>query len=88
MEQGESLRLECNVTANPRPPVYVYWYHNNTIITDERTRRTQVIYERTTYSTVSILIVENARRTDSGTYMCKPDSASGTSAEVVVVNGM
>ncbi|XP_014668930.1 PREDICTED: uncharacterized protein LOC106810161 [Priapulus caudatus] len=90
VEQGENIRLECNVTAKPRPPVKVLWFHNNSIIIinhDEKSLRTKVMYKRTSYSTVSILTVQNAQRTDSGTYMCKPDSATGTSAEVLVVNG-
>ncbi|XP_014665723.1 PREDICTED: uncharacterized protein LOC106807778 isoform X2 [Priapulus caudatus] len=88
VQLGSPLKLRCNVTASPSPPVRVYWYHNDSMIQyDQQSQRTQVFYELTEYSTTSILIVQDAKRTDSGKYTCKANSADNKSADVVVTNG-
>ena len=70
VELGQTTIIDCVVQHDPLVVVDVKWYHDNTLVdTNADTRRNLL-------NTGSLEIM-NARRTDSGTYMCEVASVAG-----------
>lgn len=42
IEEGSQMALECWVKQAPVPPVYIFWYHNNTMVNYARQHHLQV----------------------------------------------
>lgn len=42
IEEGSLLALDCYVKQAPVPPVYIFWYHNNTMVNYARQHHIQV----------------------------------------------
>ncbi|XP_050707730.1 neural cell adhesion molecule 1-like [Eriocheir sinensis] len=83
IEEGSHLSLECQVKNAPVPPVYIFWYHNNTMVNYARQHHLQVDHQNYT----STLVVARVRRTDAGTYSCQPHLAAPANVTVHVVTG-
>ncbi|KAK8397259.1 hypothetical protein O3P69_004751 [Scylla paramamosain] len=83
IEEGSLLVLECYVKQAPVPPVYIFWYHNNTMVNYARQHHIQVDHQNYT----STLMVARVRRTDAGNYTCQPYLANPANVAVHVVTG-
>ena len=83
IEEGSQLALQCYVKDAPSPPVYIFWYHNGTMVNYERDRDLNVHHQNFTSS----LVVAKVTPTDAGVYSCEPHLAKRASVIVHVVTG-
>ncbi|XP_068081825.1 zwei Ig domain protein zig-8 [Anabrus simplex] len=83
IKSGSRLRLTCLLRRSTEPPVYVFWYHERSMINYDEGRGVQVRHGR--YS--SELVIEEARKVDSGNYTCVPSNARPASISVHILNG-
>ncbi|XP_068239908.1 lachesin-like [Palaemon carinicauda] len=83
IEEGSKLALECHVKYAAAPPVYIFWYHNSTMVNYANQRALEV--QHGNYS--SSLVVTRVRASDAGTYTCEPHLATPANITVHVVTG-
>lgn len=84
---GSTINLTCLVEYSPEPPDFIYWNHNNKIISYDSSRGgVTVILEKGDLTTSSLLI-QKARPSDSGRYDCSPSNAASANVTVHVLNG-
>ncbi|XP_042211002.1 lachesin-like isoform X2 [Homarus americanus] len=81
IEEGSHLALDCYVQNAPLPPVYIFWYHNNTMVNYGRLEALQVEHHNYTSS----LVVSHVRPSHAGTYTCDPHLATPANVTVHVV---
>ncbi|XP_066949411.1 lachesin-like [Macrobrachium rosenbergii] len=81
IEEGSHLALECQVVNAPVPPVYIFWYHNNTMVNYVPHQSLQVDHLNYT----SNLVVERVGPHHAGTYTCEPHLALPANVTVHVV---
>ncbi|KAL7635719.1 UNVERIFIED_CONTAM: hypothetical protein RMT77_013536 [Armadillidium vulgare] len=87
INQGSTINLTCVVQFAPEPPDFIYWNHNDKIISyDSERGGVTVIIEKGDVTTSSLLI-QNAASADSGIYDCHPSNAVGANITVHVLNG-
>ncbi|KAG7175033.1 putative Immunoglobulin domain-containing protein 4, partial [Homarus americanus] len=86
INKGSTINLTCVVEFSPEPPDFIYWNHNNKIISYDSTRGgVTVIIEKGDVTTSSLLI-QKAQPSDSGRYDCNPSNASPANVTVHVLN--
>lgn len=83
VEESSLLSIECHVLNAPVPPVYIFWYHNNSMVNYGRHQALGV--KHTNYS--SILTLAKVRATDAGMWTCEPYLAVPANITVHVVSG-
>lgn len=83
IEEGSKLALECHVQNAVSPPVYIFWYHNATMVNYGRQHTLQVNHRNYTSS----LVVGKVKLSDAGTYSCEPHLATPANVSVHVVKG-
>lgn len=95
---GSRLVLTCMVKFTPVPPAYIFWYHDDKLVSYERTRGggsssgssgqggLEVSTERGEVTTSSLL-VQSARQSHSGQYTCTPANSRAASVTVHVLQG-
>ncbi|XP_070504638.1 uncharacterized protein [Chironomus tepperi] len=87
IESGSTINLTCVIHDSPEPPAFIFWNHNNAIISYDSPRGgVSVITEKGETST-SFLLIQNAKPSDSGQYQCNPSNAKSRSVTVHVLNG-
>ncbi|XP_076061221.1 lachesin-like, partial [Oratosquilla oratoria] len=69
--EGYSLRLTCSAPRAITPPVYIFWYHNGTMINYERSRDLEVTKDNFSSS----LTISRVSKIDAGVYRCEPHLA-------------
>lgn len=72
---------------SPKPPEYIFWYHNDRMINYGSTRDLSIQTE-TGSKTQSRLIIENAHVSDSGNYTCETANAEPASTLVYISQGL
>ncbi|XP_069157551.1 protein amalgam-like [Procambarus clarkii] len=82
IEEGSELALECQVRHAVAPPVYIFWYHNSTMVNYGK-HELKVRHKNFTSS----LVVTRVRFSDAGTYSCEPHLATPANVTVHVVTG-
>ncbi|XP_037039596.1 zwei Ig domain protein zig-8-like isoform X2 [Bradysia coprophila] len=87
IESGSTINLTCVILNSPEPPAYIFWNHNNAIITYESPRGGVSVLTKKDETTTSFLLIKNARPSDSGQYQCNPSNAKSKSVMVHVLNG-
>ncbi|XP_053647918.2 limbic system-associated membrane protein isoform X2 [Cherax quadricarinatus] len=86
INKGSTINLTCVVEFSPEPPDFIYWNHNNKIISYDSTRGgVTVIIEKGDVTTSSLLI-QKAQAYDSGRYNCNPSNAAPANVTVHVLN--
>ncbi|XP_069157550.1 zwei Ig domain protein zig-8 isoform X2 [Procambarus clarkii] len=86
INKGSTINLTCVVEFSPEPPGFIYWNHNNKIISYDSTRGgVTVIIEKGDVTTSSLLI-QKAQLSDSGRYDCNPSNAAPANVTVHVLN--
>ncbi|KAK8397290.1 hypothetical protein O3P69_004768 [Scylla paramamosain] len=83
IEEGSKLALECHVRYAASPPVYIFWYHNATMVNYARQHSLEVQHHNYT----SNLVVTRVRPSDAGTYSCEPHLATPANVTVHVFTG-
>ncbi|XP_076036659.1 zwei Ig domain protein zig-8-like [Oratosquilla oratoria] len=87
VQRDSMINLTCILHDVPEPPVFVLWYHGNKnmSLSSSRGGFSMVIEKGPT--TISYLLLQNAREEDSGIYRCAPSNLNATSIRVHVLNG-
>ncbi|KAK4301296.1 hypothetical protein Pmani_026555 [Petrolisthes manimaculis] len=83
IEEGSKLALECHILRAASPPVYIFWYHNSTMVNYGRQKSLEINHRNYTSS----LVVTEVRPSDAGTYTCDPHLATPANVTVHVVTG-
>ncbi|XP_043474540.1 lachesin-like isoform X2 [Leptopilina heterotoma] len=86
IDRGSTINLTCIVLQSPEPPAYIFWNHNNAIISYDSTRGGVSVVTEKGDSTTSFLLVQRAKPSDSGRYTCNPSNAQPKSITVHVLN--
>ncbi|XP_014483920.1 PREDICTED: basement membrane-specific heparan sulfate proteoglycan core protein-like isoform X2 [Dinoponera quadriceps] len=86
INRGSTINLTCVVLQSPEPPAYVYWNHNDAIISYDSTRGGISVVTEKGETTTSFLLVKEAKPSDSGRYTCNPSNAQPKSITVHVLN--
>ncbi|XP_068215786.1 uncharacterized protein [Palaemon carinicauda] len=81
---GNRLRLHCSVQQATEPPVFIFWFHNNSMVNYEAKRPLEVIVSHHYSST---LVINNVTWCDAGSYTCEPYNAVPSNITVHVVEG-
>ncbi|XP_068215821.1 lachesin-like [Palaemon carinicauda] len=79
---GNRLRLHCSVQQATEPPVFIFWFHNNSMVNYEAKRPLEVIVSHHYSST---LVINNVTWCDAGSYTCEPYNAVPSNVTVHVV---
>ncbi|XP_043664186.1 zwei Ig domain protein zig-8-like isoform X2 [Vespula pensylvanica] len=86
IDRGSTINLTCIILQSPEPPAYIFWNHNNAIISYDSTRGGVSVVTEKGDSTTSFLLVQEAKPSDSGRYTCNPSNAQPKSITVHVLN--
>ncbi|XP_008552857.1 kin of IRRE-like protein 3 [Microplitis demolitor] len=87
IDHGSTINLTCIVLNSPEPPAYIFWNHNDAIISYDSSRGGVSVVTEKGDSTTSFLLVQHAKPSDSGQYTCNPSNAQPKSITVHVLNG-
>ncbi|XP_045126691.1 fibroblast growth factor receptor-like 1 isoform X2 [Portunus trituberculatus] len=81
---GVKFRLQCTVQNATKPPDYIFWFHNDTMVNfAKHGRPIQVVQE----SLASTLLIANVSWADAGHYRCEPHLAHPANLTLHVVEG-
>ncbi|XP_035710436.1 uncharacterized protein LOC110853104 isoform X2 [Folsomia candida] len=86
IQEGSTINLVCIVEKSPKPPDYIFWYHNERMINYDKDRNLRIQTE-TGSKTHSRLIIDNAQVSDSGNYTCHISNADPASTLVYISQG-
>ncbi|KAK0178153.1 hypothetical protein PV328_002130 [Microctonus aethiopoides] len=86
IDHGSTINLTCIVLNSPEPPAYIFWNHNDAIISYDSSRGGVSVVTEKGDSTTSFLLVQHAKPSDSGQYTCNPSNAQPKSITVHVLN--
>ncbi|KAJ9587405.1 hypothetical protein L9F63_019080, partial [Diploptera punctata] len=87
IDRGSTINLTCVVLYSPEPPAYIFWNHNEGIISYDSPRGGVSVITEKGDTTTSFLLIQKARPSDSGRYQCNPSNAQSKSVMVHVLNG-
>ncbi|VVD03346.1 unnamed protein product [Leptidea sinapis] len=83
---GSTINLTCLIQFSPEPPAYIFWYHEDEVISYDSTRGGVSVVTEKGAATTSYLLVQDATPADSGRYSCAPSNAELASVRVHVLN--
>lgn len=84
---GSRLALTCSVKYSPEPPAFIFWYHDDKLVSYERTRGGVVVSTEKGVVTTSRLLVQYAQPRHTGVYTCHPANSTPKSVNVHVIAG-
>ncbi|XP_053676474.1 zwei Ig domain protein zig-8-like [Anopheles nili] len=84
---GSTVNLTCIVRNSPEPPSTIMWMHNNQEINYDSPRGGVSVITEKGETTTSYLLIQRARTTDTGKYVCSPSNADPTTINVHILNG-
>lgn len=87
LKEGSTMNLTCVITDSPEPPSYIFWRHDDTIISYDSPRGGVSVITEKGDITASFLVVQLARPSDAGTYTCSPAIGKAVSVNVHVLRG-
>ncbi|XP_045524975.1 zwei Ig domain protein zig-8-like isoform X3 [Pieris brassicae] len=87
VDMGSTINLTCLIQFSPEPPAYVFWYHEDEVISYDSARGGVSVVTEKGAATTSYLLVQDAAPADSGRYSCAPSNADLASVRVHVLNG-
>ncbi|XP_069982385.1 zwei Ig domain protein zig-8 [Penaeus vannamei] len=83
VQTGVRLRLHCSVEQATEPPIYIFWFHNGSMINYAPRRPLKVMK----HNFGSSLIISNVTWDDAGSYRCEPHMAEPANLTLHVVAG-
>jgi len=87
LDEGSMMNITCLVKDSPQPPNYIFWYHNDQSITYDSPRGGVSQITEKGDVTVSYLLVQSARLSDSGQYKCQPSVGLPAITNLHVIRG-
>nr|XP_029708995.1 zwei Ig domain protein zig-8-like [Aedes albopictus] len=84
---GSTVNLTCVVRNSPEPPSTIIWTHNNQEINYDSPRGGVSVITEKGETTTSYLLIQRAKGTDSGKYVCSPSNANSYFINVHILNG-
>lgn len=87
VDRGSTINLTCVISHSPEPPAYIFWYHNDEVVSYESPRGGITVVTENGRETQSHLIIRNARPSDSGNYTCKPSIFKTAAVRLHVLTG-
>lgn len=81
------INLTCVVNHAPYPPEAITWFHGNQTISYTSKRGGVSVVEERGETTTSILLLQNARASDSGTFTCQPEGMESAQVTLHVLDG-
>ncbi|KAK9723168.1 Immunoglobulin I-set domain [Popillia japonica] len=85
--KGSTINLTCSIRFSPEPPAYIFWYHQDEVISYDSTRGGVSVITEKGEVTTSFLLIQHADISDSGKYSCSPSNADVANVRVHVLNG-
>ncbi|CAB3251063.1 unnamed protein product [Arctia plantaginis] len=86
VDMGSTINLTCLIQFSPEPPAYIFWYHEDEVISYDSSRGGVSVVTEKGAATTSYLLVQDAAPADSGRYSCSPSNAEVASVRVHVLN--
>ncbi|XP_023346824.1 protein sidekick-2 [Eurytemora carolleeae] len=87
LDEGSMMNITCLVKDSPEPPNYIFWYHNDKSLTYDSPRGGVSQITEKGDITVSYLLVQSARLSDTGTYTCQPSVGLPAVTNLHVIRG-
>ncbi|KAF2883870.1 hypothetical protein ILUMI_22300, partial [Ignelater luminosus] len=87
VDKGSTINLTCSIRFSPEPPAYIFWYHQDDVISYDSSRGGVSVITEKGDITTSFLLIQHADISDSGKYSCSPSNADVASVRVHVLNG-
>ncbi|XP_022196437.2 zwei Ig domain protein zig-8 isoform X1 [Nilaparvata lugens] len=87
IDHGSTINLTCIVLHSLEPPAYIFWYHQDEVISYDSSRGGVSVITEKGDITTSYLLVQHAQLADSGKYSCSPSNADLASVRVHVLKG-
>ncbi|XP_039450721.1 zwei Ig domain protein zig-8-like [Culex pipiens pallens] len=84
---GSTVNLTCVVRNSPEPPSTIIWTHNHQEINYDSPRGGVSVITEKGETTTSYLLIQRAKSTDSGKYVCSPSNANTYFINVHILNG-
>lgn len=84
---GSTVNLTCIIHQSPEPPQSIQWTHNNQEINYDSPRGGVSVITEKGETTTSYLLIQRARKSDSGRYSCIPSNANTFTVNVHILNG-
>ncbi|XP_047485413.1 zwei Ig domain protein zig-8-like [Penaeus chinensis] len=81
------INLTCVVNHAPYPPEAITWFHGNQTISYTSKRGGVSVVEERGETTTSILLLQNARASDSGAFTCQPEGMESAQVTLHVLDG-
>eukprot|EP00095_Tigriopus_kingsejongensis_P007855 maker-scaffold62_size438377-snap-gene-3.7 protein:Tk07855 transcript:maker-scaffold62_size438377-snap-gene-3.7-mRNA-1 annotation:"AGAP002135-PB" len=88
LKEGSTMNLTCVIADSPEPPSYIFWRHNDAIISYDSPRGGVSVITEKGDVTASFLVVQHTKPSDSGTYSCSPSLGQTVAVNVHVLRGM
>jgi len=100
IDQHSAINLTC-VVHSPEPPAHLFWMHNEKLVisrpglpvSEVRSAvhvidgRSEMVQQSRPGSTLSSLLIRNAKPSDSGKYVCNPSNTGPAQITVQVLDG-
>ncbi|XP_068226012.1 zwei Ig domain protein zig-8-like [Palaemon carinicauda] len=83
---GSAINLTCLVKHSPEPPPYIFWYHDEELLSYDSERGGVQVLTEHGVDTTSQLIIQKAKPPDSGQYTCLPATAPPFSLTVHIIS--
>jgi len=87
LDEGSTMNLTCIVRDSPEPPHHIFWYHNKKSISYNSDRGGVSQITEKGDITASFLLIQKARLSDSGVYLCEPSVGNAKNVTVHVIRG-
>ncbi|XP_047488132.1 uncharacterized protein LOC125038636 [Penaeus chinensis] len=87
VNRASMINLTCVVYHAPYPPEDIIWYHGNQTISYTSPRGGVSVVEERGETTTSILLLQKARASDSGTFICQPENMDAAQVTLHVLDG-
>lgn len=87
MKEESEVALHCTIEDSPGPPMFIYWYKDDTVINYSLLDGIEVALLMEKERATSSLIIKSARVSDSGNYTCSPANSLPDSVILNVIKG-
>ncbi|XP_069997346.1 zwei Ig domain protein zig-8 [Penaeus vannamei] len=86
IDAGSVINLTCLVKYSPEPPPYIFWYHDEELLSYDNERGDVTVLTEQGQDTTSRLLIQRATPKDSGKYSCSPATAPPHAINVHVIS--